>query len=105
MREVRDQRDRMKAQKAQLELAGTTLGNIMGVKREEIEGDKETSKVDDSGELEDYKSTSQFAQHLQKSEAVSDFARSKTIKQQRQFLPVSIVRFFYFFFTTFCFIL
>ena len=86
---MRDQRDRMKAQKAQLELAGTTLGNIMGVKKEEIVGEAETAKVDASGELENYKSTSQFAQHLQKSEPASAFAKNKTIKEQRQFLPVS----------------
>lgn len=44
--------------------------------------------VNADGDVE-YKSSSQFASHLQiKSEAVSDFAKSKSIKQQREFLPV-----------------
>lgn len=41
----------------------------------------------------DYKSDQQFAQHIQKSsEAVSAFAKSRTLKQQRQFLPIFAVR-------------
>ena len=40
-----------------------------------------------------YKSGQQFAEHIQgESQAVSSFAKSKTIKQQREFLPIYAVR-------------
>lgn len=37
-------------------------------------------------------SQTQFKDHLKKSEAVSEFAKSKTIAEQRRFLPVYQVR-------------
>lgn len=41
----------------------------------------------------DYRSEQQFSSHIQdKSEASSNFARSKTIRQQREFLPIFAVR-------------
>ena len=44
-----------------------------------------------NGEI-DYKATSSFASHLSKSEAVSDFAKSKSLLQQRQYLPIYACR-------------
>lgn len=38
------------------------------------------------------KADSQFITHMQTQEAVSQFAKSKTIKQQREYLPVFAVR-------------
>jgi len=38
------------------------------------------------------KSESQFASHMQANEAVSAFAKSKSVKQQREYLPVFAVR-------------
>jgi pre-mRNA-splicing factor ATP-dependent RNA helicase DHX38/PRP16 len=41
----------------------------------------------------DYKADSQYAAALRKkNEAVSEFAKSKTIKEQREYLPVYSVR-------------
>ena len=41
----------------------------------------------------DYKSDSQFGKNLlKKSEAVSDFARTKTMKEQREYLPIYSVK-------------
>jgi len=62
----------------------------MGVTDKEQEKQKEKEKpVND----EDYKGESKFAEHLkEKSDAVSSFARSKTIREQREFLPVFAVR-------------
>lgn len=40
----------------------------------------------------DYKSDSQYANAIKNFEAVSDFARSKTLKQQREYLPIYSVR-------------
>ena len=45
----------------------------------------------EEGEI-DYKEEAKFSQHLKKGEAVSDFAKSKTIAEQRQYLPIFSVR-------------
>lgn len=80
VREKREQAERAKATK--FELAGTTLGNVMGVK-----GKKPEEEGSNSGEGD-----SKFASHLKSSEAVSDFARTRTMREQREFLPVFAVR-------------
>eukprot|EP00833_Pecoramyces_ruminatium_P001303 jgi/Orpsp1_1/1175335/evm.model.c7180000053438.1 len=88
VREKRERQERIKAQPKSWELTGTKLGNIMGVTNKEQE--KENDKVVND---EDYKGESKFAEHLkEKSDAVSSFARSKTIREQREFLPVFAVR-------------
>jgi len=62
----------------------------MGVTDQEQEKNKgKENAVSD----EDYKGESKFAEHLkEKSDAVSSFARSKTIREQREYLPVFAVR-------------
>ena len=42
--------------------------------------------------MENPKGDSQFAAHLKASEAVSVFARSKTLREQREFLPAFAIR-------------
>jgi len=87
---LREKNDRTKMKERFWELAGSKLGNILKVeKREE---DKDDAEFQESGEV-DYKKASQFASALaKKSEAVSDFAKFKTMKQQREYLPVFSVR-------------
>jgi pre-mRNA-splicing factor ATP-dependent RNA helicase DHX38/PRP16 len=87
---LREKSDRTKMKERFWELAGSKLGNILKVeKREE---DKDDAEFQESGEV-DYKKASQFPSALaKKSEAVSDFAKFKTIKQQREYLPVYSVR-------------
>jgi len=88
VREKRERQERIKAQPKSWELTGTKLGNIMGVTDKEQEKEKDNAIKD-----EDYKGESKFAEHLkEKSDAVSSFARSKTIREQREFLPVFAVR-------------
>ncbi|GMY25535.1 pre-mRNA-splicing factor ATP-dependent RNA helicase DEAH7-like [Fagus crenata] len=72
------------------ELAGSKLGDILGVKKtaEQIEAD--TAAVEEHGDV-DFKADAKFSQHL-KVDAVSDFAKSKTIQEQRQYLPIYSVR-------------
>lgn len=41
---------------------------------------------------ENPKGESQFASHLKSSEGASNFSRSKTIREQREYLPVFAVR-------------
>nr|XP_053648813.1 pre-mRNA-splicing factor ATP-dependent RNA helicase PRP16-like [Cherax quadricarinatus] len=84
----REQRERRKAAKKEWELAGTQLGNLIGVKKED---EKDDRKIEE-GET-DYKADQKFAEHMKvASEASSDFSRKKTFKEQRQFLPVFAVR-------------
>lgn len=95
--EKRTQQERAKAAKA-LNVAGSNLGNIMGVKEEATEEEKlpQASFVPGSSKddgRDHFEGDSKYsAAMLEKSEAVSQFAMSKTIKEQRQFLPAFAVR-------------
>lgn len=83
VRRHREQKERKKAQHKDWELAGTKLGNLMGVKQED-EKDKEEVN---------YKSQQQFAEHMKdKNEASSEFAQKKSIREQREYLPIFAVR-------------
>ncbi|XP_015914120.1 pre-mRNA-splicing factor ATP-dependent RNA helicase PRP16 [Parasteatoda tepidariorum] len=87
VRTFREQKERKKAQKKEWELAGTRLGDIMGIKK--VDETDEKNVEDNTNYKEDHK----FAEHMKnKSEATSDFARKKSILQQRQFLPAFAVR-------------
>ncbi|CAH0389215.1 unnamed protein product [Bemisia tabaci] len=88
VRVYREQKERRKAQKKHWELAGTSLGNIMGIEKK----DEEDSKQGKDGET-DYKTDQKFADHMRdSSNASSDFAKKKTITEQRRYLPVFAVR-------------
>ncbi len=90
LREVRERRERSKVREKFWELAGSKIGSLMGVEKEEQPaGEEEEQK----GNQVDYKADSQYAEALkEKTEAVSDFARNKTLKEQREFLPVFTVK-------------
>lgn len=89
VRAYREQKERRKAQKKHWELAGTKIGNILGVKKTDEPDEKQDMEKDET----DYKTDHKFAEHMKnKSEASSDFARKKSILQQRQYLPVFAVR-------------
>lgn len=116
VRERRERQEREKAAAKAAALAGTALGNVLGVKEEEerdsrgrrIHGgdeDDENDQRQDQGSNskgdasqqhnneEDPRSDSRFATHLQKpGKGSSDFSRGKTLKEQRQFLPAFAVR-------------
>ncbi|KAJ1554472.1 DEAH-box RNA helicase prp16 [Cladochytrium tenue] len=86
---VRDHREMEERKKAasKLGLEGTTLGNLMGVAAEGEGGDKAAAAEDDPN------NESRFASHMkERSDAVSAFARSKTIREQREFLPAFAAR-------------
>lgn len=92
VRAFREQKERRKAQKKHWELGGTKIGNIMGVEKK---ADEEDEKFDQESDTADYRKSQKFAQHMQsdsKSDAKSDFSRSKTINEQRRFLPAFAVR-------------
>ncbi|GMS91156.1 hypothetical protein PENTCL1PPCAC_13331, partial [Pristionchus entomophagus] len=87
VRHYRDTEDRKKAQDKHWELAGTQMGSLIGVaaKPEEREAADE-----DGGD--NFRGDYQFKDHMEESQAVSDFAMEKTIKEQREYLPVFAVR-------------
>ena len=57
-----------------------------------LQGEKGGEGEGEGGE--DYKSSQQFASHMKKggSQAASTFAKTKTLKEQRQFLPIYAIR-------------
>lgn len=89
VKERRQQRERQRQAQQATNLAGTNLGNIMGVK--EDEGD---SALPIATEEEEKKTGggNKFSEHMKKTEGSSDFSKSKTLKEQREFLPAFAVR-------------
>lgn len=86
VKDKRQQKERQKQAHEATNVAGTTLGNIMGVK--EDDGD---SAVPVPGE-DEKKGGSKFAEHLKNNEGQSAFSKSKTLREQRQYLPAFAVR-------------
>ena len=84
VREKRQQKERQKQAQEATKVAGTALGNILGVK--EDEGDSAAAVPgEDTGK-------SKFATHLKKSTGSSAFSKTKTLKEQREYLPAFAVR-------------
>lgn len=86
VRDKRQQKERQKQAQEATNVAGTALGNLMGVK--EDEGDSAAAVPDE--ELQ--KGGSKFAEHLKKSDGASDFSKSKSLREQREYLPAFAVR-------------
>jgi pre-mRNA-splicing factor ATP-dependent RNA helicase DHX38/PRP16 len=87
VKDKRQQKERQKQAQEATNVAGTNLGNIMGVK----EDDGDSAAAAPGAEV---KSTSnKFADHFKKNESgTSDFSRTKTLKEQREYLPAFAVR-------------
>jgi pre-mRNA-splicing factor ATP-dependent RNA helicase DHX38/PRP16 len=95
VKEKREQAERARAAAKMAALGGTALGNIMGVKDEdgEAENGAETKPAKEGEEKEeDYKGESKFASHLKTNVATSSFARNRTLKEQREYLPAFACR-------------
>jgi len=112
LRDVRERRDVMKMRKRFWELGGSRMGDVMGIAHPEEEntevipatglavGDAKNIKpptdrkhiddVDEDEEGVDYRDGSSFGKHMKDTKAVaqSEFARTKSIKEQREYLPV-----------------
>ncbi|KAJ5656814.1 hypothetical protein N7507_008764 [Penicillium longicatenatum] len=88
VRERRQQRERQKQAQEATNMAGTALGNLMGVK--EDEGDSAVAMPVE----EVYKGGgNKFAKHLKKEKGgASSFSKSKTLREQREYLPAFAVR-------------
>ncbi|MBW0470135.1 hypothetical protein O181_009850 [Austropuccinia psidii MF-1] len=106
VREQRLKKEREKAAAKVAALGGTTLGNLTGVKEEpevdamdqaaiDVDEKQNSTHQNHSGPQDDNRSArkeSQFASHLKKADGVSQFAKTKSLKQQRQYLPAFACR-------------
>ena len=96
LRVIRERNERSKMRERFWELAGTKMGDIVynkgngsKPKPKEIKEDNEEIVLkEDNGN-----SASQYGKTLfEKSEAISDFAKNKSMKEQREYLPIYSVR-------------
>ena len=98
LQRLRQEKDKAQFRQKFWELGGTKMGDAMGVKKEpepQPDGQQSSAPAQENAEGEvDYKKSSGYASHVskQKHEAVSEFAKSKSIRQQREFLPIFSVR-------------
>ncbi|KAH8915069.1 Pre-mRNA splicing factor [Atractiella rhizophila] len=98
VRDKRAQKEREKASAKVAALGGTNLGNIMGVQEEQEEIVEKVEKELNrplQGEANDKKernSENKFASHLKAQQGTSHFARTKSLKEQRQYLPAFACR-------------
>ncbi|XP_043272192.1 pre-mRNA-splicing factor ATP-dependent RNA helicase PRP16 [Venturia canescens] len=86
VRAYREQKERRRAQKKHWELAGTHLGNIMGVH------DNKKEDREQHGPETDYKAGQKYARHIGAGQVSSGESRQRTIQHQRRSLPVFAVR-------------
>ncbi|KZV62620.1 P-loop containing nucleoside triphosphate hydrolase protein [Peniophora sp. CONT] len=92
VKEKREQAERAKAAAKIAGLGGTALGNVLGVKDEDAEAEAESERKAKEEGKEDYKGESKFASHLKTSAGQSSFAKSRTLKEQREYLPAFACR-------------
>ncbi len=105
VRETREKAERAKAAGKVAAMGGTTLGNILGVKADDDEDDPATAAdttkakqangnegASTEATSESGKGDSQFARHLKSNAGGSEFSRTKTLKEQRQYLPAFACR-------------
>ena len=82
VKEMRQQKERRKQAQEATTIAGSTLGNLMGVK--EDDADSAAAMPGEGG--------SKFAGHLKKNANASDFSKSKSLQEQREYLPAFAVQ-------------
>ncbi|KAI1279187.1 P-loop containing nucleoside triphosphate hydrolase protein [Xylaria sp. FL0933] len=88
VKERRQQRERQKQAQDATNMAGTTLGNLMGVKEDEGDSALPIAAEDDQAKSGNNK----FSEVMKKNDGASNFSQSKTLKEQREFLPAFAVR-------------
>ncbi|KAK7449440.1 hypothetical protein CaCOL14_011466 [Colletotrichum acutatum] len=97
VKESRQQRERQRQAQEATSMAGTALGNLMGVKEDDGDSALPMASENDAkkgGETEETNENSnKFSDHMKKDDGgSSDFSRSKTLREQRQYLPAFAVR-------------
>ncbi|CAK7244145.1 MAG: DEAH-box RNA helicase prp16 [Sporothrix thermara] len=105
VRERRQQRERQRAAKDATNAAGTTLGNLMGVRgdadddsalpiagEEDAAQARKTKEATTNPDAAGAKGSNKFAEHMKKNEGASTFSQSKSLREQREYLPAFAVR-------------
>jgi pre-mRNA-splicing factor ATP-dependent RNA helicase DHX38/PRP16 len=88
VKERRQQKERQKQAQEATKVAGTALGNVMGVKDE----DTDSAAPAVAGQ-EEKPQSNKFSDHFKKKqEGSSDFSNTKTVREQREYLPAFAVR-------------
>ncbi|KAJ1988748.1 Pre-mRNA-splicing factor ATP-dependent RNA helicase PRP16 [Coemansia spiralis] len=97
VRELREKRERMKATRDAVNMAGTMLGNVMGVTTEDSDHHKFDDNKEEHNQHDQYQPT-----HSQQDEQVtaaencvsgsSEFSRTRSIREQREYLPAFACR-------------
>ncbi|KAJ2546695.1 hypothetical protein EV175_005503, partial [Coemansia sp. RSA 1933] len=85
VREIREKRERMKATQDAVNAAGTMLGNVMGIKAGD--GADQEASPDEAGASE-----SEPARDASEPSGGSEFSRTRTIREQREYLPAFACR-------------
>jgi len=88
VRERRQQRERARQAQSATNVAGTMLGNLMGVKEEDTDSALPIAGEENAKAL----ASNKFSEHMKKAEGASNFSQSKTLREQREFLPAFAVR-------------
>ncbi|KAK9351521.1 helicase [Lipomyces doorenjongii] len=91
VRERRHQRERQKQSRDALSIAGTALGNVLGVKDRQ-DDDADSATTGDGGVVSKG-GESKFSEHMKKnSGGASKFSQEKSIREQKESLPAFAVR-------------
>ena len=88
VRERRQQRERQRQAHEATNLAGTTLGNVIGVKEDEGDSALPIAAEEDGPKT----GANKFSEHMKKNDGASNFSQSKSLREQREFLPAFAVR-------------
>ncbi|KAM0287728.1 hypothetical protein ACHAQH_000259 [Verticillium albo-atrum] len=93
VKEARQQRERQRQAQEATSMKGTALGNLMGVKEEDGDSAMAIAGEEESAKKPDGETSNKFSDHMKKkAEGGSDFSRTKTLQEQRQYLPAFAVR-------------
>ncbi|KAI1096077.1 P-loop containing nucleoside triphosphate hydrolase protein [Rostrohypoxylon terebratum] len=88
VKERRQQRERQRQAQEATNMAGTALGNLMGVKEDEGDSALPIATEEDAPKS----GANKFSDHMKKNDGASEFSQSKTLREQREFLPAFAVR-------------
>lgn len=90
VREARQQRERQRQAQQATSMAGTMLGKVMGVKDDD-DGDS-ALPVAAAPEMKGERGNVKIEEEKKKNDGASNFSRSKTLREQREYLPAFSVR-------------
>lgn len=91
VKERRQQRERQKQAQEATNIAGTTLGNVMGVKDDD-DTDSALPAIKQEKDVPIEPQSHKFSEVMKKNDGASNFSQHKSLREQREFLPAFAVR-------------